>query len=77
MNWSTKDNHLYKSFQFKDFKQSLHFINKIGSISEELNHHPELYNCYNRVEINLNTHDAGGKVTEKDFALARAIDLVS
>ena len=39
-----------------------------------MDHHPEIFNCFNRVEISLNTHDAGGKVTEKDFSLANAIE---
>ena len=43
----------------------------------ERNHHPEIFNCYNRVEIGLNTHDAGGKVTQKDIDLARAIKKLS
>ena len=73
MNWSTKDNHLYKSFQFKDFKQSLYFINKIGSISEELNHHPKITNLYNTVEIELWTH-TNNQITDLDHKLASKID---
>ena len=42
--------------------------------AENRNHHPEIFNCYNRVELALNTHDAGGKVTELDFDLARAAE---
>ena len=73
MNWSTKDNHLFKSFQFKDFKEALHFINKIGSISEELNHHPKITNLYNTVEIELWTY-TNNQITELDHKLAKEID---
>ena len=50
------------------------FILRISYEAEQADHHPELFNCFNRVEISLNTHDAGGKVTEKDFSLAEAIE---
>tara|TARA_B100001758_G_C18303908_1_gene553982 strand:- start:643 stop:870 length:228 start_codon:yes stop_codon:yes gene_type:complete len=75
MNWSTKNDHLYKSFQFKDFKESLQFINKIGSISEELNHHPKITNLYNTVEIELWTH-TNNQITELDHKLAHEIDKI-
>tara|TARA_B100000674_G_C37121966_1_gene593844 strand:+ start:187 stop:414 length:228 start_codon:yes stop_codon:yes gene_type:complete len=73
MNWSKKDNHLYKSFQFKDFNQALQFINKIGLISEELNHHPKITNLYNSVEIELWTH-TNNQITALDYKLASKID---
>ena len=75
MNWSTKDNHLFKSFQLKDFKEALHFINKIGSISEEINHHPKITNLYNTVEIELWTH-TNNQITELDHKLAKEIDKI-
>jgi len=53
------------------------FIVLIGFEAESANHHPELYNVYSTVRIALNTHDAGGKVTQKDVDLARAIEGVS
>ena len=53
------------------------FLLQISYEAEEINHHPEIFNCYNRVSLSLNTHDAGGKVTEKDFFLASAIDTIS
>lgn len=71
--WSFANNALEKNFQFKDFKEALAFIVKLGSIAEEQNHHPELFNVYNKVELRLSTHDAGG-VTEKDVDLAKAVD---
>ena len=53
------------------------FILQISYEAEAADHHPEIFNCYNRVEIALNTHDAGGKVTEKDIKLARLIERIS
>jgi 4a-hydroxytetrahydrobiopterin dehydratase len=53
------------------------FIVRISYEAEDLDHHPALFNCYNRVEISLNTHDVGNQVTQKDFDLAKAIDSVS
>jgi len=52
------------------------FLIAISYQAERLDHHPGIYNCFNRVEITLNTHDADNRVTEKDFKLARAIDSV-
>ena len=50
------------------------FLVRISFEADQRDHHPEIFNCYNRVSLSLNTHDAGGKVTEKDFSLASAID---
>lgn len=73
--WKFENSGIEKKFVFKDFKESLQFINKIGVLAEEQNHHPELFNVYNKVNIRLSTHDANG-VTDKDFYLAKAIDLI-
>ena len=50
------------------------FMVRISYEAEERDHHPQIFNCYNRVSLSVNTHDVGGKVTEKDFALVSAID---
>jgi len=71
--WSYVNNAIEKKFQFKDFVQALGFIVQVGLLSEKQNHHPELFNVYNKVIICLSTHDANG-VTNKDIALAKAID---
>ena len=71
--WSFIKNALEKKFQFNDFKQALGFIVQIGTLAEKANHHPELFNVYNKITIRLNTHDANG-VTQKDLDLAKAID---
>ncbi|MCB0503701.1 MAG: 4a-hydroxytetrahydrobiopterin dehydratase, partial [Bacteroidetes bacterium] len=53
------------------------FLTKVAILAEKQNHHPEIFNVYNKVDIALNTHDAGDVVTEKDHQLANAInDLV-
>ena len=65
-----------KKFQFKTFNQAFGFMTQVALIAEKLNHHPEWFNVYNRVEITLSTHDAGG-LTELDIKLAEQIDKVS
>jgi len=74
--WSYVDNAIEKKFQFKDFNAALGFIVQVGLLAEKKNHHPELFNVYNKVNIRLATHDANG-VTDKDIALAKAIDTIS
>ncbi|MFI5219674.1 MAG: 4a-hydroxytetrahydrobiopterin dehydratase [Bacteroidia bacterium] len=72
--WTEENNQLKKTFQFKNFIEAFTFMTRVAFIAEKMNHHPDWRNVYNRVEINLNTHDAGGIVTEKDRKLADAID---
>ena len=64
---------IYKSFKFKDFNEAWGFMNKVAELAEEMDHHPEWSNVYNRVEITLTTHDAGG-VSQRDLAMAKKID---
>lgn len=72
-NWIFTKDGIEKQFQFKDFNQALAFIVQVGLLAEKHNHHPELFNVYNKVTIRLTTHDANG-VTFKDFDLANAIE---
>lgn len=72
--WTEKDKALQKTFKFKDFVEAWGFMTKVAMIAEKMNHHPNWSNVWNTVEIRLNTHDAGGVVTEKDRQLAIAID---
>ncbi|MES2239649.1 MAG: 4a-hydroxytetrahydrobiopterin dehydratase [Bacteroidota bacterium] len=72
-NWTFSNDGIEKKFVFKNFNQALAFIVQVGLLSESRNHHPELYNVYNKVNIRLSTHDANG-VTDKDFDLAKAIE---
>ena len=65
-----------KSYHFGDFSEAWGFISRIALLAEKMDHHPELFNVYNRVEIVLSTHDAGG-LSERDVKLARAIDEIA
>ena len=72
--WTHEDDKLQKTFEFSDFRAAISFIVRLSFFAEELNHHPNLQNVYNKVTVSLNTHDVGGKVTEMDMELARAIE---
>ncbi len=64
---------IHRSYEFKDFAEAKRFVDKVAKIAEEVNHHPRIEWDYNRVDLILTTHDAGG-VTEKDEQLAVAAD---
>ena len=64
--WLKENNKLKKTFEFKDFTQAFGFMTKVAIEAEKLNHHPDWSNVYNKVTINLSTHDAGNIITEKD-----------
>ncbi len=72
--WQEQDNKLSRTFKFKDFSEAFAFMTRVAIEAERMNHHPNWSNVYNTVEINLNTHDAGDIVTEKDRKLAKVID---
>lgn len=72
--WSHGEDKLKKEFTFDNFRDAMAFITRIAFEAEEQVHHPELFNVYNTVNIALSTHDAGGKVTEKDVKLAKSIE---
>lgn len=72
--WTEKNNKLKKTFTFKDFSEAFAFMTRVALLAEKQNHHPKWTNVWNKVEINLNTHDAGDIVTAKDKKLADAID---
>ncbi|MEM9885333.1 MAG: 4a-hydroxytetrahydrobiopterin dehydratase [Bacteroidota bacterium] len=74
--WKEEDNQLQATFKFKDFKAAFGFMTEVAFHAETQGHHPNWSNVYNTVNINLNTHDAGDAVTEKDHKLAKAIDEV-
>lgn len=74
--WTHAGDALTKTFTFDDFRAALAFIVRVGFEAEERDHHPNLSNVYNRVEISLTTHDAGNRVTQKDVDLAQAIDTI-
>jgi 4a-hydroxytetrahydrobiopterin dehydratase len=65
-----------KDFKFKDFNAAFGFMTRVALYADKADHHPEWFNVYNKVEVTLATHDAGG-VTEKDVALALFMDGVA
>ncbi len=71
--WSMVNAKLHKSFKFGDFVEAFGFMTKVAIVSEKLDHHPELFNVYNRVTIDLTTHDASG-ISSLDLELAKRID---
>jgi 4a-hydroxytetrahydrobiopterin dehydratase len=74
--WSLEDGKLHRELRFGGFAEALAFLVRVGIEAEKRGHHPELTNVFNRVTIDLTTHDAGG-ITEKDVDLARAVDEIS
>lgn len=75
--WKEEDNKLVKSFEFKDFTEAFGFMAQVAIVAEKMNHHPFWTNVYNKVSFELNTHDAGDVVTDKDHKLAEAIDKIA
>lgn len=71
--WKMKEGKLNKTFVFPDFVHAFAFMTKIAIHAEKLDHHPEWFNVYNKVEIDLTTHEAGG-LSVKDFELANIIN---
>jgi len=75
--WKLDHDALAKEFKFGSFKEALSFMVRVGFEAEAMDHHPDWTNVYNRVAIRLNTHDAGGRVSAKDVALANKIQALS
>lgn len=71
--WSLAEGKLHRELRFADFIEAFGFMTKVAILAERADHHPEWSNVYNRVTIELTTHDAGG-LTDNDFALAAEID---
>lgn len=73
-NWSVKEGKLHAEFRFTDFVNAFAFMTKVALAAESAQHHPEWRNVYNRVTIDLVTHDAGDAISRKDIDMARKID---
>jgi 4a-hydroxytetrahydrobiopterin dehydratase len=71
--WECRANKIARQFRFADFVQAFSFMSSVALLAERANHHPEWSNVYNRVDVELTTHDAGG-LTNRDFSLAAEID---
>ena len=74
MSWKEEDNKLKKTFTFTNFVEAFGFMSQVAILAEKMDHHPNWSNVYNTVSFELNTHDAGDVVTDKDHKLAEAID---
>ena len=71
--WSLADAKLHTEKTFKDFSEAFAFMTRVALLAETSNHHPEWFNVYNRVRIDLTTHDAGG-ISQRDVDMAQAIE---
>jgi 4a-hydroxytetrahydrobiopterin dehydratase len=74
--WRVVDDKLHKEFQFDNFVQAFGFMTKAALVAESMDHHPEWFNVYKTVRVDLATHDAGG-ITELDFALASRMETLA
>ncbi|HYF49934.1 MAG TPA: 4a-hydroxytetrahydrobiopterin dehydratase [Planctomycetota bacterium] len=74
--WSLQGGKLHREFKFADFVHAFGFMSSVALVAESMNHHPEWFNVWATVKIDLNTHDAGG-ITELDFTLAEKIDAIA
>ncbi len=76
--WTRSDDGkaIERTFRFKDFAEAFAFLTRVAAHAEEVDHHPEFTSIWNRVDFRLTSHDAGG-VTERDIAMAEAINTVA
>jgi 4a-hydroxytetrahydrobiopterin dehydratase len=74
--WSIQDGKLHRQLQFASFVEAFGFMSSVALVAEAAGHHPEWFNVYNRVTIDLTTHDAGG-ITTKDVELARRVNALA
>ena len=72
--WAYRDNKISKEFKCNDFMDVLNFINALAPFCESLDHHPDIHIFYSKVLFELQRFDVGGKVTDKDFSVAREIE---
>ena len=73
--WTIENGKLHKEFQFDNFVSAFGFMTQLALVAESMNHHPEWFNVYNRVTIDLTTHDAGG-ISDLDFQWAKQADAI-
>lgn len=75
--WKFQNNQIGRDYELNDFKAAILFVNKVGEIAEQMDHHPDIFiHGWNKVRITVSTHSAGG-VTENDFKLAHKIEDIS
>ena len=71
--WKVDEGKLFREFRFADFKQAFAFMTRVAAVADQMDHHPEWFNVFNKVRVHLGTHDAGG-ITDLDVKLAGAMD---
>lgn len=74
--WTVQDGKLHREYRFADFVEAFGFMASAALVAERMNHHPEWFNVWSTVRVDLNTHDAGG-ITAKDFELAAAMERIA
>jgi 4a-hydroxytetrahydrobiopterin dehydratase len=74
--WKEENNQLQRSFEFKDFVEAFTFMTKVAFAAEKMGHHPNWRNAYNKVAIQLFTHEAKDSITQKDLELSKEIDFI-
>ena len=77
MNWNEENNQLTKTYEFENFLEAMKWMQNASQEIEKLNHHPVWTNKYNKITVYLTTHEAGNKITEKDYQLAKILDTLS
>lgn len=71
--WRLRGKQISRLFIFEDFAHAIRFLNRVARLAEVMNHHPDIDIRYNKIKLNLTTHDEGG-LTMKDFTLARGVN---
>ncbi len=74
--WRVKDGKLHRELQFADFVTAFGFMTRVALVAEKRDHHPEWFNVYNKVVVDLVTHDAGG-ISDKDVELAKVMEALA
>lgn len=74
--WKLKSKTIIKTFKFDSFRNSIVFVNRVATLADDQDHHPDIDVRYDQVTISLSTHDAGG-ITDKDLELAKAVDFAT
>ena len=74
--WTVVEGKLHREFKFQDFVQAFGFMTSAALVAESMNHHPEWFNVYSTVRVDLNTHDVGG-ISQLDFDLAEKMDALA
>lgn len=74
--WVVTEKCLERTFEFKTYTKTMSFVNAVAWVANKQNHHPDMLVSYNRCVVKITTHDEGNKVTDKDYLLAAAVDLL-